>query len=409
MHSRIVIIGAGFAGVWSALAAKRLITLRDKQEDIEVYVVAPAPDLIIRPRLYEANASDMSHPLKTLFSEAGINFVQGTVNNIDTQQRKIGVCSASVTESSIQYTRLILAAGSNVARPQKVVGLQQYGFDIDSLHAATALESHLRGLASLPSSLARDTIVVCGAGFTGIELATELPGRLGQAAGMRFILVESADEVGPELGQGPRPVITKALRELGIEVRLGSAVKEVDAEGITLASGERIETLTAIWTAGVEATPLTMDIPGKRDAFSRLYVDEYLRVPSSPEVFIAGDAASALADTNGHRALMSCQHALVLGRASGHNAIADVLAEPMMPYSQPAYNCCLDLGGWGAVVASGWEREVRISGDLAKRIKGFINQRLIYPPQNAKEAIAAADPNVPDSDELFRQMLATVS
>ena len=408
MQNRIVIVGAGFAGVWSALSAKRLTNLHDKQ--VEVLVTAPEPHLVMRPRLYEANPSTMTHSFGALFEAAGIKFVQGVVKAIRTEQHTIDIQSTSGVESSVPYTRLVLAAGSNVARPERVAGVQQHAFDVDSLDSAAKLESHLEHLASLPPSPARDNIVVCGAGFTGVELATELPRRLNLNSKFNIILVENADAIGPELGPGPRPSIMQALHDLNIQVKLGSAVTTIDAGGLTLASGERIETLTPIWTAGVRATPLTQQIPGAaRDKLSRLIVDQDLRVPSDKHVFATGDTAHVLADTKGdHLALMSCQHALALGRVSGHNAAADLLGEPMVPYSQEAYLCCLDLGAWGAVVARGWEREVQIGGDAAKRVKAFINQKLIYPPLDVEQALAGADPANTEANELIERMIVAV-
>ncbi|RMJ15906.1 hypothetical protein CDV36_004427 [Fusarium kuroshium] len=409
MSSKIVIIGAGFAGVWSALSAQRLINLKEKEKNIEILVISPEPSLVMRPRLYEANAAGMSYPLNDLFGSAGIKFLQGTVDAIQAEAHTVKVRTASGGEDIVGYDRLILAAGSAVVRPQSVTGLKEHAFDIDTLTSATKLESHLETLPSLPPSPARDTIVVCGGGFTGIELATELPKRLTHLKNARVVLVESANAVGPELGPGPRPTILKALKDLNVEIKLESPVAAVDSKGVTLASGERIEALTAIWTAGQRATPLTMQIPGAKDSLSRLHVDENLRVPSTSDIFATGDAAYARADTKGHYALMSCQHALHLGRVSGYNAAAELLNEPKVAYSQPGYNCCLDLGGWGAVVSRGWERNEQITGDLAKRGKTYINQKVIYPPENVGEAIFAADPAAPSGDELFDMLLKAVA
>ncbi|KZL83911.1 pyridine nucleotide-disulfide oxidoreductase family protein [Colletotrichum incanum] len=406
MPRTIVIIGAGFAGVWSALSAKRLANLTNKGEIINIVVIAPEPYLVIRPRLYESNASSMKHPLMDLFDFAGVQFLQGTAETIDTEAHIVHVRSPTGHKSDVSFDRLILAAGSSVVRPQSVIGLQQHAFDIDTLESAVKLETHLEGLASHQSSAARNTVVVCGAGFTGIELATELPKRLKHLTSPRVILIEGAHQLGPELGQGPRPVITEALEDLGIEVKLGSAVASIDSYSVTLLSGERIETFTSIWTAGMRATPLTNQIPGARDKLSHILVDRHLRSLSCEHVFVTGDAAYATADDQGHHALMSCQHALQLGRISGHNAAADLINEPLLEYSQAAYNCCLDLGSWGAVVTGGWDREIKIQGDLAKRAKGYVNQKLIYPPSDAQEALQAASPAGPDSDELFKHILA---
>lgn len=403
MSKQIVIIGAGFAGLWSALSAKRLLKLRNKEDMIKVLVIAPEPYLALRPRLYEANAASMRHHLGELFDSVGIDFFHGKVETIDTQTHIVHAQPTSSTEPivPISYDRLILAAGSSVKQPQAVAGLREFAFDVDSLDSATRLEEHINGLASLPESPARNTVVVCGGGFTGIELAAELPKRLlGHIANFRVILIEGADEIGPELGPGPRPAITQAMKELGVQVMTGAAVSSVSAKGITLTSGEEIEAMTVIWTAGVIATPLTQQIDGLKDSSARLHVDSYLRTLSTEHVFATGDAARALADGGGHYALMSCQHALQLGRVSGNNAAAELMGEPLVEYSQATYACCLDLGSWGAVIGRGWDREVGVTGQRAKKVKEYINGKLIYPPSDASEALDLADPVGPDADEL---------
>ncbi|KAH7215265.1 hypothetical protein DER44DRAFT_655939 [Fusarium oxysporum] len=408
MPSKIVIIGAGFAGVWSAFSAQRLINLNNKEQDIEVLIIAPEQSLTLRPRLYEPNPSIMKQPLDSLFMSAGIGFFQGTVERIDTDSQMIHVESPSGDESDIGYDRLILAAGSAVAQPKSVTGLEEYAFDIDSIAAATKLESHINSLESLPVSKARNTVVVCGGGFTGIEIATELPNMLKHIGNPRIVLVESAPEVGPELGKGPRPTIMKALESIGVELRLSASVTSVDSGGVNLSSGERIEAMTAIWTAGVRATSLTQQIPGKRDRLCRLYVDQDLRVPGCPHVLATGDAAHAATDAKGNVTMPSCQHAVVLGRFSGHNAAADLLGEPTLLYSQPGYGTCLDLGPWGAMLANGWDREVTVTGRVAKQVKRYVNQKVIILPETAKEALDAADPASYDSETRFKYVLGVL-
>ncbi|KAF5535047.1 pyridine nucleotide-disulfide oxidoreductase family [Fusarium mexicanum] len=408
MPSRIVVIGAGFAGVWSALSAQRLINLKSKEQEIQVLVIAPEPSLTLRPRLYEPNPSMMKQPLGQLFTAAGIKFFQGTVETIDTHKQTVHVTSPSGGESHITYDRLVLAAGSAVARPKSVTGLEQYAFDIDSIAAATKLESHIKNLEFLPVSKARNTVVVCGGGFTGIEIATELPNMLHHIGNPRVVLVESAPDVGPELGEGPRPTIMKALNALGVELNLGASVNSVDSSGVNLSSGQRIESTTVIWTAGVRATSLTQQIPGQRDMLSRLHVDQDLRVPGNPHVFATGDAAHAVTDTKGNITMPSCQHAIVLGRFSGHNAAADLLGEPTLPYSQPGYGTCLDLGPWGAMLANGWDREVTVTGQIAKQVKRYVNQKVIRLPDTAKEALDAADPASYESDSRLKHVIGVL-
>ncbi|KAJ2980408.1 hypothetical protein NQ176_g2658 [Zarea fungicola] len=400
-HQRILIIGAGFAGVWSALAAKRLINLStgdgsSSATAIEVVVVAPEEELVIRPRLLEASPEKMTVPLGDIFRKTGIRFVKGTVGTIHTTQREVEVMLADGTsQSTIKYDRLILAAGSRLIRPE-IPGFDQYAFNVDQMPDAIKLDSHLKKLASLPSSSARNTVVVCGGGFTGIEIAGDLPTRLrsimGSAVNVRVILVDTGKEVASALGPGPRPVIAKGLKDLGVEVKLETAVRSIDSGGVTTSTGERIEALTTIWTAGMAATGLTEQVNGEKDKAGRLHVDPYLRVPSSPGVFATGDAAYAATDRHGNFSMMSCQHALYLGRVSGHNAVAELLNIDQVEYYQERYTSCLDLGPRGAVFTKGWERRVEYTGLMAKAIKKYICTVLIYPPANQSEALEAAKP-----------------
>ncbi|PNP44384.1 hypothetical protein TGAMA5MH_03990 [Trichoderma gamsii] len=397
MAQKIVIVGSGFSGLFSALSARGLIEQNKDRvgNGIEVIMVAPEPKLVLKPRLYETNAAGMYAPLEELLHATGVRFTRGVVDVIRTKDKQVEVVSPTGERSNLSYDRLVLAAGSRLVKPN-VSGLREHAFTIDNIADAADLEAHLKRLASLPSTPKRNTVVVCGGGFTGIELATELPRRLRSIFGMletvRVVVIEKADVIGPDLGEGPRPVITQALGDLQVETRLGTAVGSIDANGIVTSSGERIDALTVVWTAGVEATPLTKQIPGETDDRGRLIVDRDLRVPSSPDVFATGDAACAQTD-EGNFTLMSCQHAIPLGRSCGYNVAADLLKLPNQPYYQPSYGTCLDLGGWGAVMCNGWDRKITKSAGPAKEIKTWINGCVIYPPKaNAKEAFEAADP-----------------
>ncbi|HVJ40380.1 MAG TPA: NAD(P)/FAD-dependent oxidoreductase [Dongiaceae bacterium] len=397
MTKRIVIIGAGFAGMFSALSAARLRDIQGvSPADLEIAVVAPEPVMTVRPRLYENAPAEMVAPLGELFQSTDVRFVHGSVETIDCAGDRIVLTAPDGTPSELSYDRLILAAGSRLARPP-LPGLADFAFSVDRRDEAAALDRHVRALASRPASAERDTVVIAGGGFTGIETAAEFPAKLrdvlGPEAAVRVIIVERNDAIGPDLGPGPRPVIEEALKHLGIESRLGVSVAAVDAHGVTLADGERIESATVVWTGGVRATTLTEQVPSERDRQGRLLVDSDLRVPGAPRIFATGDAANAATDDAGNRTLMSCQHALPLGKSAGNNAAADLLGLPTMPYAQSAYGTCLDLGPWGAVVTQGWNRVVQMTGAEAKAMKRQINSVWIYPPKaDRAEAFAAAEP-----------------
>ncbi len=390
---RILIVGAGFAGMWSALGAARVLDAAPTDDPVEIALIAPEPYLHVRPRFYEAGPEHMKAPLQALFDAVGARYIGGTVEHIRCGANEIDAVGNDGARFTLRYDRLVLAAGSRVFRPD-IPGLREHGFSVDRLDEAVALAAHLRGLAELPDSPARNTVVVAGGGFTGIETAAEMPARLrailGSRAAVNVIVVERADAIGPDLGAGPRPVIAQALESLGVAWRINAAVTAIDVDAVCTSTGERIATRTVIWTAGLRASDLTQQIPAPRDPLGRLHVADDLRVAGVANVFATGDVALAATDTDGHHALMSCQHALSQGKYAGHNVAADLLGAPTLPYRQPRYVTCLDLGPWGAVYTEGWEREVRFSGERAKALKQTINTKWIYPPPAERTAALAA-------------------
>ena len=190
--------------------------------------------------------------------------------------------------------------------------------------------------------------------------------------------------------------IAEASDELGVTWRLKSSVVAVDEQGVTLGDGQRIEAKTVIWTTGVRASSLTAQIPGERDGLGRLHVDAHLQVIGQQDIFATGDVAYAATDDLGNHALMTCQHAIVLGRHAGNNVAAQILGVAPVAYSQPKYVTCLDLGGWGAVYTEGWDRQVKLTRQEGKSLKTQINTVWIYPPAADRDvAWAAADPLIP--------------
>jgi NADH:ubiquinone reductase (H+-translocating) len=213
----------------------------------------------------------------------------------------------------------------------------------------------------------------------------------GSAEPVRVVLVERADVVGPELGEGPRPQILEALAELGVEQHLGVSLEGVTPEGVRLSDGTTIAARTTVWTAGMLASPLTAHVPGERDRLGRLHVDPFLQVTGVPGVYAAGDTAAALAE-DGHHVMQSCQHAVPQGKFAGRNVAADLLGLEQIAFAPDPYVTCLDLGAAGAVLTSGWDRAVQQTRQEAKDLKRTINAVWIYPPvDDAAEILDKAD------------------
>ena len=396
MRKQILIVGAGFAGMWAALSAARLA---DKHQQLfDITVIAPQPELRVRPRFYESHVQTLISPLMPLFDVTGVKFLRGTVEQLLPASKEVSWKDENGEVRLRGYDRLVLASGSHVNR-DIVAGAAEHAFDLDQLESAAVLE-HLKGLAGQPESDARNTVVVCGGGFTGIEMALELPGRLreilGEDAKTRVVVVERGAQPGGRWSQELRDVIIEASAELGVEWLVNAEVESVDASGVTLKDGQVVASQTVIWTVGVQANNLTAQIDAPRDRQGRLHVNSNLQVLGHDDIYATGDVAYAATDDKGNHALMTCQHAILLGKFAGNNAAASLLDVAPLPYRQEMYVTCLDLGAWGAVYTEGWDQQVKLTREEAKKLKMSIVSELIYPPK-ADRAVAfeIADPLAP--------------
>jgi NADH:ubiquinone reductase (H+-translocating) len=399
---RIVVVGAGFAGLWSALsAARKLDELGQASEQAEVLVVNPQPYHSVRVRNYEPSLDPTLVPLDGVLGAAGVRFVQAMATALDTAQQRVAIEGDQVAET-LEYDRLIIAAGSQLTRPE-IPGLDQHSFDVDTYDGACRLQAHLQTLAALPDSPGRYTAVVIGAGLTGIELAAELPSRMSEIVGemdrdrVRVVLADRSSKIGHAMG-GAQSVIQDAMTTLAVELRPGHVLESLDGGGVTLGDGTRteyIEACTVVWCGGIRANPLVAQLPVTLDPMGRVPVDSFLRVEGVPGVFAAGDCARILID--GVRpSVMSCQHGRPMGRFAGNNAVSELYGVDMLPLEIDWYTTICDLGPWGAVYTEGWDRQLVSSGKAAKETKRTINGERIYPPKNGtrEELFRAAAPVV---------------
>jgi NADH:quinone reductase (non-electrogenic) len=400
MTDRLLIVGGGFAGVWAAMRAAEV-----RQQSaagpglLAITVVSQDPWLTIRPRLYESTLDDVRVPLDDVLGPLGVERVEGSVTRIDAGNRFVGLAEQQASRD-LQYDRLILAAGSHMSRAGLPGG--EYTFSVDTYDEAVALRRHLNALpaaaaASSAKMAAMFSVVVIGAGFTGIEVVTSiattiraLASSAGAAGQARVLLVERADVVVPDLSERARQHVRRALDSLGVDVRLAAAVQHVHPDGVAFTNGEFVPASTVIYAGGFRASRLAAQVSAAVDETGRVPVDVHLRVRGAAGVYAAGDVARAAADPSSTRIVpMSCQCAIPMGEIAGRNAAADLLGLPQAAYSHPDYVTCLDLGSAGALFMEGWQREVRLSGAWAKVLKESINRRLIYPPWRSSPRPAA--------------------
>jgi len=391
----LVIIGGGFAGFWSAMSAVRQSRFLCKDSSLKITMISLDEFLSIRPRFYENKFKDMRVPLKKYLDPLGILLNVSKVIRIDHKKKNIFMVGSNGQEEVLPFDGLILAAGSHLNRPS-IPGFE-HGFNVDTFGDAVRLEDHLKELsASRFSSAGSRTFVVVGASFTGLEVITGLPERLRPFAlpdiHYDFILTDRSFSIAPEYSSEGRGIISRQLEKEEIQFFAGEEVDSISPDHILFKSGKCIETRTVIWCGGMKANPLTSMFPADRDCLGRLKVDQFLRIDGQRTIFAAGDVAQACVDDEGHLSVMSCQHAIPQGKFAGNNAVNALFDCDLIPYSQPRYGTCLDLGSEQALVTTGWDRFPKMTGIPAKELKMEIMSKWIIPEKDVEETVKMSVP-----------------
>ncbi|MFI8230629.1 NAD(P)/FAD-dependent oxidoreductase [Streptomyces sp. NPDC085900] len=372
---RILIVGAGFAGYQTARTLSRSM-----RHEAEVTLLNPTDYFLYLPLLPQV-AAGILEPRRVTVSLSGtlphVRLVLGEADAIDLDGRTVHYTGPEGDGGTLAYDRLVLAAGS-VNKLLPIPGVAEHAHGFRGLPEALYLRDHVTRQVELAATAddpetcaARCTFVVVGAGYTGTEVAAQ--GQLFTDAqvrkhplrrGMRprWLLLDIAERVLPELDEHLSRTADAVLRERGVDVRMGTSVKEATRDGVLLTDGEFVPTRSLVWCVGVRPDPLaeSLGLPMER---GRLLVDPHLRVPGRPELFAAGDAA-AVPDLEkpGQYTPMTAQHAWRQGKVAGRNVAASLGHGEQRAYSHRDLGFVVDLGG---VKAAANPFGVPLSGPIA--------------------------------------------
>ncbi|MFC9838620.1 NAD(P)/FAD-dependent oxidoreductase [Rhodococcus sp. NPDC127530] len=307
---RVVIVGSGFGGLFAAKALRRA--------DVDVLVVDRTSHHLFQPLLYQVATGILSEgeiapsTRMVLKKQSNASVILGDVTGIDLAARRITSTHRGGTTTT-EYDSLIVSAGAR----QSYFGndhFAEHAPGMKTIDDALELRGRILGaferaeLSTDPEERARLlTFVVVGAGPTGVEMAgqiAELAHRTLVGAyrnidtrDARIVLLDAASAVLPPFGDRLGSTAAERLEKIGVEVRLGATVTDVDADGVTIKDGRgetvRIESACKVWSAGVEASPLARQLAeqsgAELDRAGRIAVHEDLTVPGHPEVFVIGD------------------------------------------------------------------------------------------------------------------------
>ncbi len=363
---QILIIGGGHVGLTAALRLEG----RLRPGEAQVMLVDPRTYMTYQPLLAEAAAGNVEPrhvavPLRRVLPNTEI--IAAELVDLDHGNHRAVLRLASDEHREVGYDHIVLAPGS-VARTLPVPGLPEVGIGFTSIGEAVYVRNHvlerLGFAASTANAHARQralTFVVVGGGYAGTEALGEtsdmvnavMPVFAGiQESEVRWVLVEATSRILPEVSEDLAMYTLGVLRGRGIDVRLGTKVVSCVDGVVQLDDGDRFESDTLVWTAGVRPHPVVATTGLAQDEKGRLVADPFLRVRQATGVWTAGDCAAVpdlTADAAGALCQPTAQHAVRQARRLADNVVASLRGQRLQVYRHRFAGSVASLGRFRGV------------------------------------------------------------
>jgi NADH dehydrogenase len=363
-RTRILILGGGFGGVYTARALERLL---GHNPGVEIGLVSREDYLVFQPMLPEVISGsigivDTISPIRRLCP--GTTLYTREIEGIDLRKKRVMVAAGfGSNQGDLEYDHLVIALG-NVTSFRGAPGLAEHALPFKYLGDALAIRNHvihaLEEADVEPDPEVRQrllTFVVAGGGFSGVEAVAELNDFVRAAARsfrnieraqLRVVLLHSGDLILPELPPPLARFAQENLMERGVEVRLRTRLVGATSECALLGGGERIGTKTLVSTVPSEPNPLVAMLPCRKER-GRIAVDAHLGLPDYPGVWAAGDCAWILDGKTGEPCPPTAQHAIRQARCLAGNLVARLRGTAPRPFSFQALGKMGSLGHRAAV------------------------------------------------------------
>lgn len=343
-RTRIVILGGGFGGVYTALHLERLLG-----PSAEITLVSRENFFLFTPMLHEVAASDIDithlvSPLRALLRRTTV-FV-GEVGAIDCQSRSVTVTHGTEAhQHRLPFDHLVVALGS-ITNFYGLPGLEQHALTMKTLGDAIHLRNEvIAAMEEADSECATGgdeplTFVVVGGGFAGVETVAGLNDfvreglrfyRRLSSKRVRIVLIHAGSVILPELGGKLGQYAQGVLAKSGVEIITNAKVAECGEGGLRLADGRSIVSRLLVWTAGTSPHPLIHDLPCQLD-HGRIVVDDRLVVPGWPGIWALGDCAVVPDRRTGKPYPPTAQHAIRQAKTAARNIVASLDGNPLVPF-----------------------------------------------------------------------------
>jgi len=377
---KIVILGAGYGGLMTAKGLQKTLNYNEA----EITLVNQNSYHYITTKLHEPAAGTSHHDharidISTVINTKRINFIQDRVTAIKLDKKEVHLENGE----PITYDYLVIGLGSS---PETfgIKGLLENAFFIRNINSTRIIREHMEYMFARYQKEKKDeliTIVVGGAGFTGIEYVGELVDRMPELCReydiplekVRLINVEAAPTVLPGFDKELVDYAVKYLESKGVEFLINTPIEECTEDGVILKGGNEIKAATVVWTGGVRGNKVVEET-GIETMRGRVKVDEYLRAPGHDNIFIIGDS-SLIFNDEGRPYPPTAQMATQQGIHLGKNLANLIRGGELKPFKYEPQGTVASLGRKEAI---GVVFNKKYKGGFASLLKKLIDLRWLY-------------------------------
>ncbi|MBD2089851.1 NAD(P)/FAD-dependent oxidoreductase [Microcoleus sp. FACHB-1515] len=362
--ARIVILGGGFGGLYTALRLNEL----PWSQTPEIVLVDQRDRFLFSPLLYELLTGELqtweiAPPYGELLADTRIRFVQSAVSSIDVEGKRVQLEAGT----TLEFDRLVLALGGEA--PLEIVpGAEEFAIPFRTLEDAYRLQERLRQLEQSDKDKIRVAIV--GAGYSGVELACKLADRLGSRG--RFRIIEKSDKILATSADFNREAAMEALNDRKVWIDLETEVDAIAPDTISLSYKGQIDTIPVdivLWTIGTKVAQVVQDLPLKHNRRGQVVVTPTLQAVDALDIFAIGDLAECR-DADGQLVPGTAQAAFQQAEYCGWNVWASLSDRPLLPFRYQYLGEMMTLGTDDATFSG---LGIKLDGQLA-----YVARRLAY-------------------------------
>lgn len=381
---RIVVLGGGFAGMYTATHLEKVFR---NDPAVDITLVSRNNYMVFTPLLPEVAGNSIGErhavtPLRAFFCKTRVHVAE--IKRIDPAGQRVALCYADGRENELPYDYLVVALGAitNYHHVEDAVALS---YDLKSLEDAVRLRNHVLSMLEL-ADVSTDpeerremlTFVAAGGGYAGVEGLGQLIDFVEKALRyyptlrreeLSFMLASHGDRLLEQIDERLGTYVVDVLKERGVDVRLGVSVTRVTERSAELKPGGVIPTRTVLWAAGILVNPLVAGLDLPKTKYGALQVDPTLQVLGHPNIFALGDCA-AVPKPDGSTYAPTAQNAIRQAYFAAHNLVATIRGGRKRSFVYTPIGSLASLGHFQAVA--------QIAGVPLKGFLAWFAWRTVY-------------------------------